>query len=40
MLRVTYEDLRLTLFPDGRVIVTGTEDDRHARSIVSRVIGQ
>ncbi len=40
MLRVTYEDLRLTLFPDGRVIVTGTEDDRHARSIVARVIGQ
>jgi molybdopterin/thiamine biosynthesis adenylyltransferase len=39
MLRVVYEDLRLTLFPDGRVIVNGTEDERHAKSALARVVG-
>ena len=39
MLRVVHEDLHLTLFPDGRVIVNGTEDEHRAKSAVARVVG-
>lgn len=39
MLRVVHENLRLTLFPDGRVIVNGTEDEHQAKSAVARIVG-
>jgi adenylyltransferase/sulfurtransferase len=39
MLRFSSPEARLTVFPDGRTIVEGTDDPTLAREIVSRYIG-
>lgn len=39
LLRFEVEDLRLTVFPDGRTLVEGCEDPVRARAVVDRWIG-
>lgn len=39
LLRVTIEGYEVTLFPDGRAIIKGTEDPAKARSIYARFVG-
>lgn len=39
MLKAGVENVELTLFPDGRVIVTGTKNPDQARTIVARYVG-
>ncbi|MEY4565107.1 MAG: Molybdopterin-synthase adenylyltransferase [Planctomycetota bacterium] len=39
LLRVSLESYTVTLFPDGRAIISGTQDAAIARSIYSRIIG-
>lgn len=39
LLRFTVSDRTLTLFPDGRAIVQGTEDPAEARSMYARYVG-
>ena len=39
MMRVEVDGLVLTLFPDGRAIVTGTEDLRRAKTVLARYVG-
>ncbi|MDI3327047.1 MAG: ThiF family adenylyltransferase [Alicyclobacillaceae bacterium] len=39
LLRFQIEDKRLTVFPDGRVLVQGTDDPAAARSLCARYIG-
>ena len=39
LLRFTAEGHRVTLFPDGRALVEGTEDTSRARAVVARWVG-
>jgi adenylyltransferase/sulfurtransferase len=39
LLRVSLENHTVTLFSDGRAIISGTQDPAIARSIYSRIIG-
>jgi len=39
LLRFTVDGFRLTLFPDGRTLVEGTEDTQRALALVDRYIG-
>lgn len=39
LLRVFIDDYEITLFPDGRAIIKGTEDPDMARSIYARYVG-
>lgn len=39
MLRATVEECELTLFPDGRAIIKGTDSPERARSLYARYIG-
>ena len=39
LLRFRCEDTRITLFPDGRAIVQGTEDIAEAKSLYARYVG-
>lgn len=39
LLRFTAEEHRVTLFPDGRALVEGTEDTSRARAVVARWVG-
>jgi adenylyltransferase/sulfurtransferase len=39
LLKVSVEGLELTLFPDARAIVQGTEDLARARSLYARYVG-
>ena len=39
MLRFTVEELRLTLFADGRALVEGTSDPDRARAVFDRTVG-
>ncbi len=39
LLKLSVEDVALTVFPDGRAIVQGTEDESKARSIYAKYIG-
>ncbi len=39
LLRFEADGYRVTVFPDGRAIVTGTEDETEARSVYARYIG-
>ena len=39
MLRFAVEGLRVTLFPDGRALIEGTEDSGRARAVYDRYIG-
>ena len=39
LLRGMWDALELTVFPDGRALVKGTNDERVARSIYARVVG-
>ena len=39
LLRFEVDDYRLTLFPDGRAIVGGTEDVAEAKSVYAKYIG-
>ena len=40
LLRFSIDDVRLTLFRDGRALVEGTEDIARARAIVDRAVGR
>lgn len=39
LLKLAVEDVAVTVFPDGRAIVQGTEDESKARSIYAKYIG-
>ena len=39
LLRFSFDDVRLTLFADGRALVEGTEDADRARALLDRAIG-
>lgn len=39
LLRLAVDDFRITVFPDGRAIVNGTEDIAEAKTIYARYIG-
>jgi len=39
MLRFTADDLQVSVFPDGRAIVKGTQDPAIARGVYSRYVG-
>ena len=39
LLRLSIEDYQLTVFPDGRAIIGGTEDIAEARTVYSKYIG-
>lgn len=39
LLRFAVDDVRLTLFPDGRTLVEGTEDVQRALALVDRYVG-
>jgi len=39
LLRATVGDYRLTIFPDGRAIIGGTDDVAEAKSVYSRYVG-
>jgi hypothetical protein len=39
LLRLAVDDYLLTIFPDGRAIIGGTEDVATARSVYARYIG-
>ena len=39
LLRFAADAVEWTVFPDGRAIITGTEDESHARSLYARWIG-
>ena len=39
LLRFTADGNRVTLFPDGRALVEGTEDTSKARAVVARWVG-
>jgi molybdopterin/thiamine biosynthesis adenylyltransferase len=39
LLRLAVDDLQLTLFPDGRAIVKGTDDPARARALYARYVG-
>ncbi len=39
LLRAKVEDVELTVFPDGRAIVKGTEDEARARTVYARYVG-
>ena len=39
LLRLEVDDYQLTVFPDGRAIVGGTEDVAQAKSLYSRYVG-
>ena len=39
LLRLDLDDHRITVFPDGRAIVQGTEDETEARTLYARFIG-
>lgn len=39
LLRATWDTLEITVFPDGRAIVKGTEDESTARSAYARFVG-
>jgi hypothetical protein len=39
MLKARVENVELTLFPDGRVIVVGTKNPDQARAILARYVG-
>jgi adenylyltransferase/sulfurtransferase len=39
LLRLTVDDCQLTVFPDGRTIVSGTDDLAVARSLQAKYIG-
>lgn len=39
LLRFTVEEHRLVIFPDGRILVQGTEDPAVARSLVAKYVG-
>jgi adenylyltransferase/sulfurtransferase len=38
-LRLKVDDFELTLFPDGRVIVQGTDDPAVARTLYAKYVG-
>jgi adenylyltransferase/sulfurtransferase len=39
LLRATLDGLEVTLFPDGRAIVKGTEEESVARTIYAKYVG-
>ncbi len=39
LLRFEHDDLELTLYPDGRAIVKGTEESKRARAFYSKFVG-
>ena len=39
LLRVAVDDYKLTIFPDGRAIIGGTEDISEARTVYAKYIG-
>ena len=39
LLRLAVDDYQLTVFPDGRAIIGGTDDIATARSLYARYIG-
>jgi len=39
LLRLVVGEFRLTVFPDGRAIIGGTEDIAEARTLYARYIG-
>ena len=39
LLRLAVEGYQLTLFPDGRAIISGTDDVGQARAVYARYIG-
>ena len=39
LLRFSVDDVRVTLFPDGRALVEGTEDTGRALALVDRYVG-
>jgi adenylyltransferase/sulfurtransferase len=39
LLRLTIDPYRITVFPDGRAIVMGTEDIAEAKTVYARYIG-
>ena len=39
LLRATLDGLELTLFPDGRAIIKGTEDETVARTVYAKYVG-
>ena len=39
LLRLTVDDCQLTVFPDGRTIVSGTDDVAAARTLQAHYIG-
>jgi molybdopterin-synthase adenylyltransferase len=39
MMRLKVEDYELTLFPDGRAIITGCTDPALARTLYTRYLG-
>ena len=39
MLRLVVEDYQITVFPDGRAIIGGTEEIAEARTVYARYIG-
>ena len=40
LLRITVDGFELTVFPDGRAIVGGTDDPTTARAVYAKYIGQ
>jgi molybdopterin-synthase adenylyltransferase len=39
LLRAALGDMDVTVFPDGRAIIKGTEDESVARTIYARYVG-
>jgi adenylyltransferase/sulfurtransferase len=39
MLRFEVESVRVTLFPDGRALIEGTDDAGRARAVYDRYVG-
>ena len=39
LLRATLDGLEVTLFPDARAIIKGTQDERAARTVYSKYVG-
>jgi adenylyltransferase/sulfurtransferase len=39
LLRLTVDDFLLTVFPDGRAIIGGTEDITEAKTVYAKYIG-
>ena len=39
LLRLVVEDYQITVFPDGRAIIGGTEEIAEARTVYARYIG-